>query len=297
MSCSRQQPCTRTHSVRTHLARTRRPPRECTDKPRPEMSSFARRPAAPPLVRLLLLLLLQVFCAVRAVKSPTKSYTGYKVNPSSLRMIYYHDQTIAVVEIGEGKSLLNCELIEIYNDEEGKVMLKNLTRINKPLPINLSQMMNLISQCDLLDPHQVNPEEIKLRSIGSSGGETDSNGIQTTTSNSLYSGILPGTKWCGSGDLATSYFDLGPEVKLDMCCRTHDLCPSKVRSYATRYNVTNNSMYTKSHCICDKTFFNCLKKANHPTGDLMGSIYFNILRVPCLDEKDGKTVFKLPPQY
>lgn len=52
--------------------------------------------------------------------------------------------------------------------------------------------MNLISQCDLLDPHQVNPEEVRLRSIGSSGGETDPNGIQTTTPNSLYSGILPG---------------------------------------------------------------------------------------------------------
>jgi secretory phospholipase A2 len=40
-------------------------------------------------------------------------YTGYKLNPTSLRMIYYHDQTIAIVEIGEGKALLNCELVEI----------------------------------------------------------------------------------------------------------------------------------------------------------------------------------------
>jgi len=238
-----------------------------------------------------------VCCAAHAAKSPTKTYTGFKLNPSSLRMIYYHDQTIAVVEIGEGKVLLNCELVEIYNDDEGKDMLRNLTRINKPLRITLDQMMRLIEQCDLLDPHRVNPDEVKLRTFDSAA---DSNGIPPTTktvSNSLYSGILPGTKWCGSGDLATTFFDLGPEVKLDMCCRTHDLCPSKVRAYSTRYNITNNSMYTKSHCICDKTFFNCLKKANHPTGDLMGSIYFNILRVPCVDEKDGKTVFKIAPQY
>jgi len=74
-------------------------------------------------------------------------------------------------------------------------MLKNLTRINKPLRITLDQMMKLIGQCDLLDPHQVNPEEVKLHARGVNGGadqNTNSNGVQTTTSSSLYSGILPG---------------------------------------------------------------------------------------------------------
>lgn len=80
------------------------------------MSSFAQRSSVRPASLLCRLLLLQatVFCAVHAAtKSPTKTYTGYKLNPLSLRMIYYHDQTIAVVEIGMGKELLNCELIEI----------------------------------------------------------------------------------------------------------------------------------------------------------------------------------------
>jgi len=72
-------------------------------------------------------------------------------------------------------------------------MLKNLTRINKPLRITLDQMMKLIGQCDLLDPHQVNPEEVKLHARGVNGGEVmNSNGVSTTTSSSLYSGILPG---------------------------------------------------------------------------------------------------------
>lgn len=73
-------------------------------------------------------------------------------------------------------------------------MLKNLTRINKPLRITLDQMMKLIGQCDLLDPHQVNPEEVRLHARGVDGGkEMNSNGVQTTTSSSLYSGILPGS--------------------------------------------------------------------------------------------------------
>ncbi|VVC44188.1 Phospholipase A2 domain,Phospholipase A2, histidine active site [Cinara cedri] len=230
-------------------------------------------------------------------KSPTKTYTGYKLNPKSLRMIYYYDQTIAIVEVGDAKALLNCELVEIYNDDEGKEMLKNLTKINKPLRITLDQMMRLMGQCDLLDPSQVDANEVRLRTLGASDNQTDSNGDRKTTASSLYSGILPGTKWCGSGDLATSFFDLGPEIKLDKCCRTHDLCPSKVRSFSTRYNITNNSMYTKSHCMCDQTFYNCLKKAKHPTGDIMGSIYFNLLTVPCVEEYNGKTIFKVPPRY
>lgn len=83
--------------------------------------------------------------------------------------------------------------IVFSNDDEGKEMLKNLTRINKPLRITLDQMMKLIGQCDLLDPHQVNPEQVRLHARGVGGGdEMVSNGVQTTTSSSLYSGILPG---------------------------------------------------------------------------------------------------------
>jgi len=83
------------------------------------------------------------------------------------------------------------------NDREGEDMLRNLTRINKPLRITLEQMMRLIGQCDLLDPTRVKANDVRLRTIGAPDGETaDSNGIQTTTSNSLYSGILPGILIC-----------------------------------------------------------------------------------------------------
>lgn len=41
-----------------------------------------------------------------------KPYTGRRIGNDTLRMIYYYDQTVAVVELGPGKLLLNCELIE-----------------------------------------------------------------------------------------------------------------------------------------------------------------------------------------
>lgn len=85
--------------------------------------------------------------------------------------------------------LISCFL---SNDDDGRELLRNLTRINKPLRITLEQMMRLIAQCDLLDPNQVNADDVKIRGFGSTNDETDSNGNPTTPSNSLYSGILPG---------------------------------------------------------------------------------------------------------
>ncbi|KAH3752579.1 uncharacterized protein LOC127847725 [Dreissena polymorpha] len=35
--------------------------------------------------------------------------------------------------------------------------------------------------------------------------------------------IFPGTKWCGKGDLAQCFDDLGDDHELDMCCRDHEL--------------------------------------------------------------------------
>lgn len=57
--------------------------------------------------------------------------------------------------------------------------------------------------------------------------------------------LFTGTKWCGTGDIARTYFDLGVERNMDKCCRKHDLCPIKVKSNSLRYNLTNKSLYTK----------------------------------------------------
>ncbi|XP_073956595.1 phospholipase A2-like, partial [Choristoneura fumiferana] len=101
---------------------------------------------------------------------------------------------------------------------------------------------------------------------------------------SLLQGIIPGTKWCGTGDIAADYHDLGADRRLDRCCRSHDLCPTKVRAFSRRYNLTNNSLYSKSHCTCDDMLFDCLKSTNTSAAQVMGHIYFNIVQVPCLED-------------
>lgn len=45
--------------------------------------------------------------------SPYKGYSGLRVRSDAKRLSYYHEQTIAVVEIGNNRELYNCELIEV----------------------------------------------------------------------------------------------------------------------------------------------------------------------------------------
>lgn len=45
--------------------------------------------------------------------SPYKGFSGLWVKTDSVKQVYYHDQTVAVVELGPGKMLQNCELVEV----------------------------------------------------------------------------------------------------------------------------------------------------------------------------------------
>ncbi|KAH8244884.1 hypothetical protein KR032_002078 [Drosophila birchii] len=240
-----------------------------------------------------------------------KKYSGKRVSNDSLIMIYYHDQTIAVTELGPQKLLLGCELIEIYNEKEGKMLLEGLAHYNRPLEIKFDEMLKLMDQCEHVDKisYASRHKTTKLER-GSGGGERSSSSSSASDSSStavnlkfganilprspisLLSGIIPGTKWCGTGDIADTYSDLGSEMAMDRCCRQHDLCPVKIRAYQHKYELENDSLYTKSHCICDDMLFSCLKMTNTSASQLMGSIYFNLVQVPCLDGRSNTYKFR-----
>ncbi|KAJ8975352.1 hypothetical protein NQ317_000280 [Molorchus minor] len=212
-----------------------------------------------------------------------KSYSGRRVKNDSIRMVYFNDQTVAIVELGPKKLLLNCELIEIYQSEEIFKVLGELQAVARPVGITFEEMVVLMDQCKQLEDmtYLSKHEEVsKNRTHRFSEGR----GILANNPFSLLSGIIPGTKWCGTGDIASNYFDLGSEPKVDACCRAHDLCPVKIRAYSQKYNLTNNSLYTKSHCKCDENLFQCLKSSNAQSANIMGNIYFNLVQVPCLED-------------
>lgn len=231
---------------------------------------------------------------LRRNTSPYKGYSGYVLDKDSLRVVYYYDQTIVIVEVGKERRLLNCEIIEVYDASDVQDAMDSVTKaVGEPFLIDMDKMVKLMKQCQLLAVTQKSKFEIVSKKTSALVKNTRDQPSQYT----LLNGIIPGTKWCGTGDIADTYYDLGTEIKLDKCCRTHDLCPSKIRAHTSRYNITNTDFYTKSHCTCDKIFRNCLKSTQLPAADLMGEFYFNIFRVQCLDDGPKGTKFRWQPNY
>ncbi|XP_026314349.1 uncharacterized protein LOC113226054 [Hyposmocoma kahamanoa] len=64
--------------------------------------------------------------------------------------------------------------------------------------------------------------------------------------------IVPGTKWCGAGQLAEEYNELGSDVREDRCCRSHDNCRVNIGAFKRRFGYFNYRPFTVSHCRCDR---------------------------------------------
>lgn len=193
-----------------------------------------------------------------------------------------------------------------------KILLQKLAKINRPYEIGFGDMLKLMQQCNQVDKRRDIPNKkaqgfaalyethsdltdgnSEVQGEAPSQPDEDNRGILAGNPLSLFSGVFPGTKWCGTGDIAKNFHDLGTEKNMDRCCRDHDICPVKIRPYQSRYNLTNNSIYTKSHCVCDDLLYECLKQTNTSTAQVMGTIYFNLVQVPCVVEgPNGKMTYR-----
>nr|XP_029503365.1 group 3 secretory phospholipase A2-like [Oncorhynchus nerka] len=95
--------------------------------------------------------------------------------------------------------------------------------------------------------------------------------------------IVPGTLWCGSGNKAAAYDDLGVFAETDSCCREHDQCQDTILSFQTNYGVFNTNIFTLSHCHCDNRFHQCLLGAEDSISDTVGYVFFNLLKMHCFE--------------
>lgn len=121
------------------------------------------------------------------------------------------------------------------NDDEGKVLLGKLARINKPLEISFFDMLRLMQQCTQVDKqHELSKRKVSnfealyerntdLNDPNVQGDEpvtpkpkesNENRGILSGNPFSLFSGVFPGTKWCGTGDIAKNFHDLGEVGKI-----------------------------------------------------------------------------------
>ncbi|XP_067289205.1 group 3 secretory phospholipase A2 [Pseudorasbora parva] len=95
--------------------------------------------------------------------------------------------------------------------------------------------------------------------------------------------MIPGTMWCGSGNKAAGFTDLGVFEDTDKCCREHDHCKDTIGSFSYNYGVFNANIFTLSHCDCDNRFRRCLLGVNNTMSNLVGYGYFNLLKMRCFE--------------
>ncbi|XP_077422728.1 uncharacterized protein proca1 [Vanacampus margaritifer] len=91
----------------------------------------------------------------------------------------------------------------------------------------------------------------------------------------------PGTLWCGAGNMADHYDQLGEFEETDSCCRTHDHCPHVIHAFSSKYGYTNFKWHTICHCDCDEALKVCLRRVNDTSSRVMGQAFFNVIGAPC----------------
>lgn len=141
-----------------------------------------------------------------------------------------HWENLLITRTADSNHII-CSSIKINfysNDDEGKVLLRKLARINKPLEIGFSDMLKLMQQCNKVDKQRdiskrkaskYEPLYERNSDLGEESSihnealvqdePTENRGILSGNPFSLLSGVFPGTRWCGTGDVARNFHDLG----------------------------------------------------------------------------------------
>lgn len=103
---------------------------------------------------------------------------------------------------------------------------------------------------------------------------------------------LSGTKWCGAGNKARNFNDLGRFWRTDSCCRSHDKCQPEILPFRKKYGKFNFKPYAVKGCNCEYRFRYCLKKVKTATSRRVYSIYFKVLKPKCMLLRNEKVCVK-----
>ncbi|XP_029839518.3 uncharacterized protein LOC8035411 [Ixodes scapularis] len=150
--------------------------------------------------------------------------------------------------------------------------------INK---VTQEEMQYFLEMCDNRDPDK-SPVNSFFKNIGKA--------FQSLL-------IFPGTKWCGAGDVANNYDDLGVHKGTDMCCRAHDNSDDNIPALQIKHGITNRNLYTMTNCKDDRQFYNCLLNDSSPSSVAVGKLFFNVLRIDCFAYTYPKKCVKKNPFY
>lgn len=207
------------------------------------------------------------------------------------------EKTLSVVELRQPLTTLaatnglqtsqikDCALFDIVKRKDIAEQFRERLRNNHELSfqhvrVNYETLLAINKLCREFSEQQVDSGHFQTGVIE----------VTNLTANSIFdqmSGmrrmIAPNTRWCGSGDIADSYWDLGPETRIDMCCREHDHCPIRVSGLQSEYGVFNRDKFTASLCPCDRIFYQCLDKIDTLYAAYIKWVYFSLIKVKCLE--------------
>ncbi|TNN62106.1 Group 3 secretory phospholipase A2 [Liparis tanakae] len=96
-------------------------------------------------------------------------------------------------------------------------------------------------------------ERSERRGNARKGGSDDSAVRDEVLKRSKRGFTYPGTLWCGAGNMADHYGQLGEFADTDSCCRIHDHCPHVIHAFSSNYGHNNFKWHSICHCDCDET--------------------------------------------
>lgn len=189
--------------------------------------------------------------------------------------------------LNDDDPLVRCDMWDLEKGLKSRKPPEHLLRV--AIKADFDTVRDAINRCRQLSEKTL-PSEDEYR-----------DGLEIMSTEDLISlfsmkrGLIPGTKWCGLGDQASSYNDLGPKHRIDICCRAHDHCPIRSKPFRNDYGVLNIGLYTKSHCDCDADFYRCLREVRSRTADMLGNLYFNVMKLQCMREERLKVCREMKP--
>ena len=76
-------------------------------------------------------------------------------------------------------------------------------------------------------------------------------------------------------------------ARLNRCCIDHENCDKFIPAKSEKFGFNNEKEYTIYDCKCDDSFGECLRYADSHTADAVGDLYFNVLKMPCINFGEG----------
>ena len=132
---------------------------------------------------------------------------------------YYFEQTIAILQQVDA-TIEECELLDIYSEEQKESHLADLSSKMSVESVDMDKMHEILDSCQHLDKNN---------------NDTDTEEREGFNVHNLFKHLIyVGTNWCGKGNVAENYRDLGRWSENDRCCRAHDYCPMQIKPHTTR---------------------------------------------------------------